>query len=156
MLRLIQKEKKKRMGRNAKDRTIIVTPLSLIDQWISELSKIADPKCFKIVNWYGQKRKKITMRDLEQCDVVLSTHDTFKNIHGTINKEWDDFMGESYSSAPKRSLISKLASGFFSRIVVDEAHELRNANGSRCQVIAGYAEKCANKCIENRAMQTHF
>ena len=111
----------------------------MIDQWISELSKIADKKAFKIVNYYGNDRRHFVKKDFENCDVVLSTIDTFSKIMGGTQRKWDDYNHEWWQQAPKRQLIAKLPEGFFSRIVVDEAHDIRN--GVRCQVITSFASR---------------
>ncbi len=77
--RLVQKQKS-----NTKDRSLIFTPLSLIDQWINEIIKIAGSNTFKYVNYCGTKRTKIKKKEFEECDIVFSTTQIFSNAMGKM------------------------------------------------------------------------
>eukprot|EP01083_Nonionella_stella_P237206 832369_1 len=138
-LMLVQKQK------NPNERTLIITPLSLIDQWIAELSKIADPKAFKVLNYYGQQRKKLKKPDFTRCNVVLSTTDTFKKAMGKTRKMWDDYADEMWMKAEKQELLFKLNKGFFDRIVVDESHEIKKIDTVRSKAICTMASRCKYK-----------
>eukprot|EP01083_Nonionella_stella_P022098 61101_1 len=137
-LMLVQKQK------NPNERTLIITPLNLVDRWIGEIRKIA-PNSFTICHYYNQKRKKITKQDIEKCDVVLSTTDTFKKAMGKTTKMWNGYTKEMWMKAEKQELLFKLNKGFFDRIVVDESHEIKNIDTVRSRAICTMASRCKYK-----------
>lgn len=141
---MIQRQKKRKKKRGTKDRTIIITPLTLIDQWKKEINRIA-PNQLKIVDFY--KNKKFDKKDFESCDIVLSTIDTFAKRVLKTGKHWDDYEGEYYYSYNTRYHKSpnQFAAGFFSRIIMDECHDI--ANGERARKLALF---CEIKGIKNR------
>jgi len=114
-----------RLPSGQRERTLIITPLSLIDQWHSELDKIAKPGVFKVLSYYGAAMKKMKRADLEAADVVLSTTATFGNIVGKLTKEWDDFADAWWYKGHTQKLLYGVEDGFFARMVVDEAHEIK-------------------------------
>ena len=72
---MIQKYKQKKLGK--KDRSIILTPLNLCDQWAAEFDKHC-PGQFKVLHYWGSNRwNEYTKKDFEDTDIVLSTPQTF-------------------------------------------------------------------------------
>ena len=140
---MVQQQNAKKNKRNKKkDRTIIVVPLSLIDQWIGELNKICDSKSFKIINYYGSGRSRLKQLDFEKADIVLSTTQTFSNIIGKMTKEWDDFESKFWMKSNKQQLLFKLESNFFTRMIIDESHEIKNTATKRSEIICAFAQRC--------------
>lgn len=152
-LMLMQRAKKRETNNKAMDRTVIITPLSLIDQWISELNKIAKKGSFKFINYYGSQRNNLKKCDFERADVVLSTVATASKIAGKISHEYDDFEGEWWTKGKGQKLIFKLPDNFFSRIIVDESHEIKNTTSKRSETICSFAQKCKYRwCLTGTPM----
>ena len=108
-----------------------MTPLLLIDQWISELNKIA-PNQFNIIVYHGAKSRTYKKEDFEKCDIVLTTIGMMgwpKICPYKSTRGYDDFEGKCYPQlVPTESIgdpvISRLPSGFFRRVIMDECHEI--------------------------------
>lgn len=130
---------------DTKDRSIIITPLSLIDQWISEIDKIAGAESFKYINYYGGEKKKITKEDFEACDIVFSTTRTFANAIGKIETIYDQFEEVFWTKTTKQQLIFKLPDKFFSRIIVE------NRMKSRTRIVTHHCQSVhsLNVAVQN-------
>lgn len=99
---------------NKVDRTLVIAPRSVITQWVSELNRFAPS--LRVATWEGGKVD-------EAADVIVTTYGRIMNRK--------DF--EKYTSLHKY---------FWDRIVLDEAHEIRNAKSkthvSICQLSSRY------------------
>ena len=108
-----------------------MTPVLLIDQWISELNKIA-PNQFDIIVYHGPKSRTYKKEDFEKCDIVLTTlgmMGSSKICPYTSRRGYDDFDGKCYTQLVSTEsigdpVISRLPSGFFRRVIMDECHEI--------------------------------
>eukprot|EP01083_Nonionella_stella_P159274 519429_1 len=145
MIALMLVQKQRNANSQSKDRSLIITPLSLIDQWISELSKIAGKDTFTFINYYGNDRNKLTRQDFDDCDIVFSTTATFGYSAGKPTTRYDDFRGQKWTQAVKQQIIFKLPDRFFSRIIVDESHEIKNTTSNRSTAICTFAQRCHAK-----------
>ncbi|PYI05494.1 SNF2 family helicase/ATPase [Aspergillus sclerotiicarbonarius CBS 121057] len=98
--------------------TLVVAPLALIKQWESEImSKVETSHRMRVLVYHGNARAKAT-DNLEDYDVVITTYGTLTSEHGTVDK-------------------NKKKSGIFSvywyRIILDEAHTIKNRNAKATQ-----------------------
>lgn len=90
---------------NIRPRTLVVVPPALINQWHSQILKTTGHNA---VIFHGQNKKYITLTDLQNSCIVITTY-------GTII---------SNTSASNKNILYDIRWG---RIVFDEAHHLRNA-----------------------------
>ena len=90
------------MFTNFLQRTLIIVPLVLIDQWHNEIYRATGHNA---VLFYGKNKKKITLEILNSAPIVIST----------------------YGSVLLKDCLLKNV--IWSRIIFDEAHHLRNKNG---------------------------
>ncbi|RAK95012.1 putative SNF2 family helicase/ATPase [Aspergillus ibericus CBS 121593] len=98
--------------------TLVVAPLALIKQWESEImSKVESSHRMRVLVYHGNARAKAT-DNLEDYDVVITTYGTLTSEHGAVDK-------------------NKKKSGIFSvywyRIILDEAHTIKNRNAKATQ-----------------------
>ncbi|PWY83765.1 SNF2 family helicase/ATPase [Aspergillus sclerotioniger CBS 115572] len=98
--------------------TLVVAPLALIKQWESEImSKVESSHRMRVLVYHGNARAKAT-DNLEDYDVVITTYGTLTSEHGAMDK-------------------NKKKSGIFSvywyRIILDEAHTIKNRNAKATQ-----------------------
>ena len=125
-------QKKKADENGTKDRTIIITPMALIDQWLYELdTHIVERDYLNILVYYTDNDPDYDSPDFERADVILTTMNVFWSMCGKEGKEWDDYVKDYYHQYDTR-----LQSGFFSRIVIDESHELK---GKKCNEIVTFS-----------------
>jgi SNF2 family DNA or RNA helicase len=85
--------------------TLIVLKLSLLENtWMPEFEKHLKPNMIKVGKFHGPKRSEL---DLSQCDIVLTTYEVLR---------------QEYKHREKSSLFKYK----WFRIILDEAHEIRN------------------------------
>lgn len=90
-------------------KTLIVCPAGLVDNWINEFLKHTNISRLKIVKYYGGKR----------CDIILNEKQiVYITSYSIISRE---FKGSCFE---KTSIFNKVN---FQRIILDEAHYIRNA-----------------------------
>lgn len=94
------------------DTTLVVAPLSLIAQWEEEISTKTNLSCLV---YYGDARAGASTMSFRGVDVVLTTF-------GTLQGEYL----QSTSSSPKVVKPTTLLSHQWERIIVDEAHQIKN------------------------------
>jgi SNF2 family DNA or RNA helicase len=93
---------------NFVERTLIVLPLALVDQWYVQIARTTGHKC---LIYHGSSKKQITQNILESSKIVITTY-------GAI------------SVSKKKKNSTQLHNIIWSRIIFDEAHHLRNGNTS--------------------------
>lgn len=90
-------------------KTLIVCPAGLIDNWVNEIKKHTNISRLRVVKYYGPNRNDIEVND---------SHIIYITSYSIISRE---FNGKEFE---KTSLFRKVN---FERIVLDEAHYIRNA-----------------------------
>ena len=94
------------------DTTLVVAPLSLIAQWEEEISTKTNLSCLV---YYGDARAGASTMSFRGVDVVLTTF-------GTLQGEYL----QSTSASSKAVKPTTLLSHQWERIIVDEAHQIKN------------------------------
>ena len=89
---------------NFKDRTLIVLPLALLDQWRQQILKFTGHNCLV---WHGSAKNSISIEELIAAPIVLTTY-------GHIQAHKDE---------TNKNLLHRIP---WDRVVFDEAHHLRN------------------------------
>ncbi|KAJ9221032.1 hypothetical protein DTO169E5_1263 [Paecilomyces variotii] len=111
-----QKEKAK-LSRVIDKGTLVVAPLALIKQWESEIAvKVEDSHRLRVGVYHGAGRSKMA-DDLKKYDVVITTYGTLSSEHASS--------GERAKSG--------LFSVYWYRIILDEAHTIKNRNAKSTQ-----------------------
>jgi SNF2 family DNA or RNA helicase len=105
---------------NKLNRTLIVVPVILIEQWYNQIYKTTGHKSFI---YYGNKKKKCVKSDLENAVIVITSyaHISLKKKNkknGKLDKKLDC----------ETTLLHEIK---WSRVVFDEAHHLRNSGTGR-------------------------
>lgn len=93
---------------NFVERTLIIVPPALVDQWYVQIARTTGHKS---LIFHGDNKKQISQEQLEAAKIVISTY-------GAI------------SITKKQKKITPLHKVVWSRIIFDEAHHLRNGNTS--------------------------
>jgi SNF2 family DNA or RNA helicase len=96
---------------NFLERTLIVVPPVLMDQWYLQIYKTTGHKALV---YHGEKKKTITLEQLNKATIVITTYGAV-----TLNKKQIKNKGLTILHEVK-----------WSRLVFDEAHHLRNAKTS--------------------------
>lgn len=121
--------------------TLVVAPVALMKQWESEIeSKVESSHRMQVCIYHGQGRTKYA-KELGDYDVVITTY-------GTLSSEYAQ-LAKSTTSKP----------GCFGvhwfRIVLDEAHTIKNRNAKATQ--AAYALKSHYRwCLTGTPMQNNL
>jgi SNF2 family DNA or RNA helicase len=93
---------------NFVERTLIIVPPALIDQWYDQIVRTTGHKS---LIFHGNNKKHISLSDLEAAKIVISTYGAI-----TISNT--------------KKIVTMLHKVSWSRIIFDEAHHLRNGNTS--------------------------
>ncbi|KAJ0413571.1 SNF2 family N-terminal domain-containing protein [Aspergillus carlsbadensis] len=120
--------------------TLVVAPLALIKQWESEIkTKVEAPKKLRVLVYHGNSRAKST-DSLEDYDVVITTYGTLTSEHNAVSKN-DKKTG--------------VFSVYWYRIILDEAHTIKNRNAKATQ--ASYALDAEYRwCLSGTPMQNNL
>jgi SNF2 family DNA or RNA helicase len=97
---------------NFKERTLIIVPPVLIDQWYLQIYRTTGHKA---VIYHGEDKKKISIDHLNKATIVISTYGAITLTKKQVKND-------------VRTLLHKVT---WSRLVFDEAHHLRNAKTTR-------------------------
>lgn len=102
--------------------TLIIAPTSLIAQWEDEIMKFSEPGSMTVYKYYGaQTSNSIEVyKKIRSSTVVLTT----------FGKICSDIVG-----GKKRAIKDILLQFYWFRIIIDEAHEMRNVKSSRANAI---------------------
>ncbi|KAL4927052.1 putative SNF2 family helicase/ATPase [Aspergillus undulatus] len=120
--------------------TLVVAPLALIKQWESEIkTKVESSRRLKVFVYHGNARAKSTDR-LDDYDVVITTYGTLTSEHTAVSK-------------------NDKKAGVFSvhwyRIILDEAHTIKNRNAKATQ--AAYSLNAEYRwCLSGTPMQNNL
>lgn len=98
-------------------KTVILVPLSILNQWETELIKFTETS---IVKYHGIKRKS-QISQIKRANIIITTNRVFAD---EINE--DHFAN-------------------IERLVIDEAHRMRNKNGKAYKQLKIYGESIKNK-----------
>lgn len=121
-------------GRYASRTTLIVLPMSLLQQWKSEFDKINANKKFKCQIYYGDLtsmdlRHSLCKESAEEVPIVLlTTYGTIVNEYIRYNK-----LRDKNGELPNFGIYSVK----FFRIVIDEAHNIRNRSTKTAKSVNG-------------------
>lgn len=107
--------------------TLIVCPLSMLDQWLDEIRNRVKGSQLQVNVYYGNSRIKDASW-LKKCDVVLTTYGTLAAEFVTRGK------GKNARASLSRPL-GCLESVPWYRIVLDEAHLIKNAGTRTCKAV---------------------
>ncbi|KAJ5090150.1 hypothetical protein N7532_008834 [Penicillium argentinense] len=121
--------------------TLVVAPLALIKQWESEiLDKVEKTHKLSVCLYHGTNRAK-TATFLDTYDVVITTYGTLTSESGT--------------AAADKAKKSGIFSVYWYRIILDEAHTIKNRNAKATQ--AAYALDAKFRwCLTGTPMQNNL
>jgi len=118
--------------------TLVIVPINLPNQWISEIEKFYNENTYNVVKlWKGNDMKNLTIDSLLNCDIVLTTISFIKSckiyndmLQGVINDHVKGNIRKSralFNSIKRNPNISLpiLQIIHWKRIVVDEIHEIK-------------------------------
>nr|AAM13210.1 helicase-like transcription factor-like protein [Arabidopsis thaliana]AAP68241.1 At5g05130 [Arabidopsis thaliana] len=103
------------VGMNVSQKTtLIVCPPSVISAWITQLEEHTVPGILKVYMYHGGERTD-DVNELMKYDIVLTTYGTL-----AVEESWED------------SPVKKME---WLRIILDEAHTIKNANAQQSRVV---------------------
>lgn len=121
--------------------TLVVAPLALIKQWEAEIKeKVEDTHRMSVCVYHGNSRAKAS-DNLEDYDVVITTYGTLTSDHGSTDK--------------KNKSKSGLFSTYWYRIILDEAHTIKNRNAKATQAACALDAEY-RWCLSGTPMQNNL
>jgi SNF2 family DNA or RNA helicase len=121
--------------------TLVVAPLALIKQWEAEIDdKIEKTHKLRVCLYHGANRAK-TSKDLHTYDVVITTYGTLTSESGT--------------AAADKAKKSGVFANYWYRIILDEAHTIKNRNAKATQAACALDAKY-RWCLTGTPMQNNL
>ena len=112
-------------------KTLIIVPASLLQQWITEIENRFENKTFKYLKYTGPSRKHNT--NFEDYDLVFTSYEIVAKEERSKIKR----VAQQYELNP----VSPLRSITWERIILDEAHRIRNQETSTNRNICALKSK---------------
>jgi len=123
------------------DTTLIICPASLIGQWEKEVDSKVKSSRIRLLVYHGNNRK-CSARALARYDIVVTTY-------GTVQSEVKSVLGETAERDSKKKMedlkaaedlgtkktSSELLNVAWERIILDEAHQVRNPKSLTSQAV---------------------
>ncbi|EPY52699.1 ubiquitin-protein ligase E3 [Schizosaccharomyces cryophilus OY26] len=110
--------------------TLVVAPMSLLDQWQSESVKVSDSKHFKTLVYYGSETA-VNLRSLTDTN----------NVPDLVITSYGVLLSESANSADTCGLFSV----HWYRVILDEGHSIKNPSSKTAK--ACYAISAQNRWV---------
>ncbi|KAK8639048.1 hypothetical protein V6N13_137450 [Hibiscus sabdariffa] len=101
--------------------TLVVCPLSVFSSWITQLEEHTSPGKLKVYMYYGGERTK-EVDQLKNYDIVLTTYSTLATE-------------ESWLDSPMKKML-------WWRVILDEAHVIKNANAQQSKAVTNLKATC--------------
>ncbi|XP_067004226.2 transcription termination factor 2 [Anabrus simplex] len=98
--------------------TLVVCPASLLNQWTTEIEQKCKRNVLEVVIHHGTNRA-TKPRHLVKNDVVITTYSIVRTESGIVSEKKGDYRVDS----SKRNVLHRIK---WSRIILDEAHVVRN------------------------------
>lgn len=139
--------------------TLIVCPVSVMSNWQTQINAHVAPHTLRVALYHGSDRKEL-ISQLDQIDVLIASYGTLQTDHhrpqgqgqgssANINNDTTTSMliVEPAAKRPKNSAgeSSSIFEAHFHRIVLDEAHTVRNAKSrtfQACQALRATHRWC--------------
>ena len=149
--------------------TLIICPASLLGQWSGEVESKVKSGNLRVLTYHGNNRK-ISARQLAKYDLVITTYGTVSSeVKGALGKDkveketkgkMDDMKAaEDIDHDHVRSNESELLNVFWERIILDEAHQVRNPKAisslSVCKLKAGRRWCVTGTPIQNKELDLY-
>ncbi|KAI9558938.1 Transcription termition factor 2 [Daphnia sinensis] len=119
--------------------TLVVCPASVVGQWEKEIQRRCKRNSLSVVIFHGPDRNKLASK-LHHYDVVITTYQIVSREIANVkvdkkdgdSKPIGDFDVETDASAIRQSVLLQIA---FDRIILDEAHVIRNPKAGISQAV---------------------
>ena len=147
--------------------TLIICPASLLGQWSGEVESKVKSGHLRVLTYHGNNRK-VSARQLAKYDLVITTYGTVSSeVKGALGKDKMEKEGKGKMDDMKaaedvehvRSNESELLNVFWERIILDEAHQVRNPKAicslSVCKLKAGRRWCVTGTPIQNKELDLY-
>jgi SWI/SNF-related matrix-associated actin-dependent regulator of chromatin subfamily A3 len=112
-----------RRAPDACDATLILTPVSVMSNWSTQILKhVKEEYGLRVMFYHGTRKEPINRKQIANYDVVISTYDS-------VSIEWHS---QKSTALPRKSGIFSVK---WRRVVLDEGHCIRNPKAKRTVAI---------------------
>lgn len=142
---VLAKAARKRLPTGSPSATLIIAPVTLLDQWVNELERCSDSNA--VLLYYGSGRRSLVEEIKSGKNVIVTSYGTVISEYKKFQKQ-EELEKESKGKGKGKAKVkdsgkkdSLLGITWF-RIVLDEAHNIRNRSTS--------AAKATNALLADR------
>ncbi|KAA1111342.1 hypothetical protein PGTUg99_006138 [Puccinia graminis f. sp. tritici] len=133
--------------------TLIICPLSTLDNWINEINTHFDNGSLPYQVFYGKERSTIQFQDISRVAIVLATYESVC-ISGIKESNDGQQIGTSDQGRKKKSGLN-LSNVRWFRIVLDEAHYMKDPKTNRSIVLLSLKAQ-RRLCLTGTPMQNNL
>lgn len=135
--------------------TLVVTPLTIVDQWKHEIERHTSPP-LKVYIYQGNRRLRDVLH-LLQYDVIITTYNTlaFEYSQTYLNSNETRKKRKKEVKEPKEVQPSPMFQMEFFRVVLDEAHNIKNRKSLQARATAA-VEANRRWAVTGTPIQNHI
>lgn len=133
---LVAKNKVVKSATPSRQQTLIIVPLSLLQVWENQISQHFQPNTVRRATHYGTRKK--LHEGLRGVDIVLTTYEM-------VSQEWRSAKRKTQSSG-------HLSSIHWHRIILDEAHKIKNKCADITKAVTALTADC-RWCVTGTPIQ---
>ncbi|XP_076317292.1 transcription termination factor 2-like isoform X7 [Tachypleus tridentatus] len=111
--------------------SLIICPACLVHQWHSEVKKHCQKDALKVLLYHGSNREKCVSR-LASCDIVITTYNLVSLEVGSGKEDKKNESKEIVKEGKGTSILMHVA---WERIILDEAHNIKNRNSAAARAV---------------------
>ncbi|KAF5393242.1 hypothetical protein D9757_000687 [Collybiopsis confluens] len=119
---------KKDIPKDFSNTTLVVVPLSVLSNWEKQIQDHCKPGTLKYCTYYGSSRTQLGPQELAGYDIVFTTYQTIATEHESTRDQ---------PARKKKKIEHALFDVKWKRVVLDEAHQIRNPKTKMSQACCG-------------------
>jgi len=136
--------------------TLVVCPVSVLGNWEKQIIAHVAPNTLRVALYHGSDRKEM-LAGLGEIDVLICSYNTLSYDYGEDENKSKTSEEDFGPPAPKKFKRNSIFQQKFHRIILDEAHVIRNSKSrmfKACKAVKANAKH--GLCLTGTPIQVRF